>query len=344
MKKINESQNMIYKTVAELRTALKTAREGEERASILYEGENRKLIESSGANVTLYAGDVKTGKTLKEELEDVSVLLIERLNAKTGVRDGVGALGGLSERTTLLEFTKLSKDERRALIGHKDDVVEIDGEPVLTTDMDVIRVNNVKRETREELGNLGVFSADIDFEKMQLVEMNGVTDDNYLINIWNGEGDVWAINPYCHILKVENSAMANLVNARKQKEEHSEVNNLRKMPLFEALKHYGEYGGAVQTNDGRNAENDYRYAHEWLAVWAIASELLGHDDQKMIDLAREVQIETPWKIDFKRAAEKMGRDICFVAEVLQIKPETITQMQKNQMQIDLNKSKENVRW
>ena len=324
---------MQYQTQNELKSALKKASKGAERAAILYEGENRKLIQSSGANVTLYCGEKKAGKMIKEELEDVHVLLIERLNARTGVRDGIGALGG----TTPLEFAKLSKEERTALVGLRDDIILEKGEPVLTTDIDVIRANNVKRETREELGNLGISTESIDFDKMKLVEMKGVTDDNFLINIWNGEGNVWAINPYCHMLKVEDKVMEDLLTADKQMEDHSEVNNLRKLPLFEALKHFGEHGGKVQMNDGRNAENDYRYVHEWLAAWAIASEVLNHDDKKMIELMTEVQEETAWKIDFKGAAERMGKDIYFVAEVLKIKPETIIEMQKKQPRSDLKK-------
>ncbi len=160
--------------------------------------------------------------------------------------------------------------------------------------------------------------------------MTDVRDDNYLLNIWNGEGDVWAITPYCHTLKVDDNVINNLMSAKKEMEEHSEVNNLRKMPLFEAMKHYGEYSGTVKTNDGRNAENDYRYVHEWLTTWALASEILGHDDKKMLILMSEVQKETPWKIDFYNAAKKMGKDIHFVADVLKIKPETIIEMQKVQ--------------
>ena len=334
---------MKYNTQNELKIALRRAAKGAERAAILYDGENRKLIQSSGANVTLYSGEVKTGESVKEQLEDISVLLIERLNARTGVRDGIGALGGLSERTTPLYFAKLSEQERISLIDLRDDVVEENGKAVLTTDIDVIRVNNVKREMREELGDLGLSCQETDFDKMELIEMSGVKDDNFLINIWSGEGDVWAINPYCHVLKVEDDFIQNLVGANQKKKEHAEVNNLRKMPLFEALKHYGEYGGKVQMNDGRNAEKDYRYVHEWLAVWGLASKVLGHDDEKMLKLMKEVQKETPWKIDFESAAKKMGKDIHFVAEVLKIKPETIEQMQRIQPQTDFYKEKANAR-
>ena len=164
----------------------------------------------------------------------------------------------MSERTTPLEFAKLSPAERADLVGIKDDIVIENGKPALTTDIDIIRQNNVKRETREELGNLGISDSAINFDKMHLVEMTDVRDDNYLLNIWNGEGDVWAITPYCHTLKVDGNIINNLISATKEMEEHSEVNNLRKIPLFEAVKHYGEYSGTIKTNDGRNAENDYR--------------------------------------------------------------------------------------
>ena len=58
---------------------------------------------------------------------------------------------------------------------------------------------------------------------------------------------------------------------------------------------------------------------------------------------KEVQKETPWKIDFESAAKKMGKDIHFVAEVLKIKPETIEQMQRIQPQTDFYKEKANAR-
>ena len=87
---------MIYKTKKELLTALSQASKGTERADILSVRQNRDLIKSSGANVTLYSGDTKEAVSPLKELEDIYIGVIQRLNAKTGKPDGIGALGGLS--------------------------------------------------------------------------------------------------------------------------------------------------------------------------------------------------------------------------------------------------------
>ena len=90
---------MKYQTRKEVLEALGKAPKGAEREKILSVKENRDLLLSSGANVTLYAGEVIDADSMEKMLENVYVGLIQRLNAKTGKPDGVGALGGLSERT-----------------------------------------------------------------------------------------------------------------------------------------------------------------------------------------------------------------------------------------------------
>lgn len=321
---------MSYSSAQEVLNALKNAPKGQARQQILADSKNRDLIKSSGANVTLFCGNVTSGKKLAEQMKNIYIGLIARLNFKTSQPDGIGALGGLSERTDGAAFNTLSEAEKRALIAYKDDVILQNGQAVLTTDINIIRKNNVMRETREELNNLGIYDYDIPFNKMQLVKMPDIKDDNFIINRWNGEGMAWAITPYCHLLEVpenlldclaENSADIN------RHEHNSEAAGFIKMPLFEALKHYGNQGGEIRLEDGRNAQSDYRYPHEWLAAWSLASNLLGHDDNKLIALKQELQAQTPWHITFKPAAEKMGKDLNFVAEVLNVKPETISAME-----------------
>lgn len=322
---------MSYSSAQEVLKALKDAPKGKARQQILEDTQNRDLIKSSGANVTLYCGNITEGKTFCERLQNVYVGLIARLNAKTSQPDGIGALGGLSERTDTVAFNTLSETEKRALIAYKDDVIFQNGHAVLTNNIDIIRKNNVMRETREELNNLGIYDYDIPFDKMQLVKMPDIKDDNFIINRWNGQGQAWAITPYCHLLKVPENLLNRLAenSADINRHEHnSEAARFIKMPLFEALKNYGNYSGDIRLEDGRNAQTDYRYPHEWLSAWALVSTLFKHNDEKLISLKQELQSQTPWVISFKPAAEKMGKDLNFIANILHVRPETISGMEQ----------------
>ena len=321
---------MSYSSAQEVLDALKNAPKGQARQQILADLKNRSLIKSSGANVTLYCGDITGGKNFSEQFKNVYVGLISRLNAKTAEPDGIGALGGLSERTDKDYFNLLPDHKKHQLLDYKDDVILKDGNVVITDDINVIRKNNVIRETREELNNLGIYDYDIPFEKMQLVRMPDIKDDNFIINRWNGKGMAWAITPYCHLLKTQEDLLNRLVanSADINRHEHnSEAARFIKMPLFEALKNYGNYSGEFRLEDGRNAQSDYRYPHEWLATWYLASQLLNHNNAELLALKQELQAQTPWNITFKPAAQKMGKDLNFIADVLKVKPETIAAME-----------------
>lgn len=321
---------MSYSTAQEVLDALKNSPKGQARQQILADPQNRNLIKSSGANVTLYCGNITNGKNFSEQFKNVYIGLIARLNAKTANNDGIGALGGLSERTDKAAFNLLPDDKKYQLLDYKDDVISKNGKIVITDDINIIRKNNVMRETREELNNLGIYDYDIPFEKIQLVGMPDVKDDNFIINRWNGEGMAWAITPYCHLLEVKENLLDCLTenSADINRHEHnSEAARFIKMPLFEALKHYGNYSGEILLEDGRNAQSDYRYPHEWLAAWYLASQLLNHDNAKLLGLKQELQAQTPWNITFKSAAEKMGKDLNFIADVLKVNPETISAME-----------------
>ena len=172
---------MIYKKRKELLKALSLASKGDERAQILSVPENRSLIKSSGANVTFYSGEPKPEKSVLKELENVYVGVIQRLNAKTGKPDGIGALGGLSERTNEDDFMRLSTSQKEALVGEKDDVISTPKGIILTKDINIIAKNNVMRETREELGNLGIYDFKFNPEDMHLVDMPEIKDDNFAI-------------------------------------------------------------------------------------------------------------------------------------------------------------------
>lgn len=310
---------------------LRSAKKGSEREQILSIGKNRELLNSSGANVTLYSGEVTPQKSPLKELDNIYIGVIQRLNARTSAPDGIGALGGLSERTNEEYFANLSAEEKLALFGQKDDVILKDNKPVLTDDINIIRRNNVLRETREELGNLGIYDFEINPDNITLIDMPNVKDDNYAINIWNGEGDVWCITPYCHVMKTSEQTLDTLSKRSEDihlHEQHSEAARFKKIKLTQALRSFGNMSGSHKLEDGRNANSDYRYPHEWLTTWALAAKLLNHDEGKIVQLYKEIQAQTGWKISFKRAAEKMGKDLSFIANTLKISVKAVETMEQ----------------
>lgn len=322
---------MIFNSRQEVLQALRNAPKGQARQEILNISRNRNFIKNSGANVTLVSGQISSGKTPKEQLKNINLGLIARLKAQTGMPDGIGAMGGLAERTSPEEFSRLNQTERRQLIGSRDDVILQNDTPTLTDDINIIRINNVLRETREELENLGITDFKLPTNKIKLINMPDIRDDNYAINIWDGKGNAWAITPYCHILKCSAETLQILAQRSqdiKQHQEHSEAAEFKIVPLFTALKCYGNHSGSIRMEDGRNAQTDYRYPHEWLAAWFVASQALNHDDEAMLHLMSELAQETPWKIGFSTAAQKIGKNLNFIAEVLKINPQTMQKMEQ----------------
>lgn len=321
-----------YRTRDEVIKALKEASKGDARREILSNPFNRSLVLSSGSNVTLYSGKNKRSNNVKDQLSSIYLGLIERLNAISGKPEGFGALGGLSERTDPKEFAKMSIDQQEGLFGLKDDVIRDNlNLPALTNDLNIIRVNTVQRETFEELGNLGIYDFSLDPKKLVLVDMPNVKDDNYIINIWNGGGQSWAITPFSHKYEVPESTLDLLVerSEEKKREDHSEVEGFRKMPLIDALARWGKTSGQILSEDGRDMQYDYRYPHEWLVSWRVAADQLKQDDSKMLNLITEVQGGVDHLISFASAAKILGKDLNFVADVLKIKPETMKKMEQN---------------
>ena len=96
---------------------------GNLRAKLLEKNEIRQAVLSSGANVTIYSGEVDdSADNVVQSLSNVYIGLIQRKNKK-GQFDGLGALGGLAERTDEQAFASLSKSDRISLFQVKDDVV-----------------------------------------------------------------------------------------------------------------------------------------------------------------------------------------------------------------------------
>ena len=301
---------------------------GDDRAKLLENPEIRNAVLSSGANVTIYSGEINIeAETSKKLFSDVFIGLILRKN-KRGKLDGLGALGGLAERTNEDDFKVLSEEERHRLIGQKDDVIEKYGKAFLTKDINIIRKNNVLREVREELFDLGITDISINPEGLELVEMPNVKDDNYMTNIWDGKGECFAISPYCHIYKDDMGLIDKIVECSKE-QECGEVVEYKKINLFDALKAYGNVGkGDKALENGRSAEKDYRYPHEYLTAWALASKLLNGDSRKMVNLAVDVQNSCSHRISFERIAKDTKQNMADIAEILGVSDETLFKMEK----------------
>ena len=315
----------------------------QERARFLENSKNRAAILSSGANVNIYAGELIKGETLKEAFSKVFIGLIQRKN-RFGKLDGLGALGGLVERTSteeLLDKKQISPKEVHQkilakLFNQKDDIIynAITKKYEITTDINIIRINNVLREMKEELADLGIEGISINPDKLELISMPEVKDDNYIINIWNGEGNSYAVNPYSHLYKDETGLLDILVEKAKERE-NGEATKFIKKPLFDALSAYGNKptGNEPILEDGRVANKDYRYTHEYLAAWALASNLLNHDPKKLLQLAIEVQKEADHHISFKVIAKATNQSLSALAKVLGVDEKTIQDIETKTKEI-----------
>lgn len=315
----------------------------QERAILLKNKQIRGAVLNSGANVTLYCGDVQQGATVQEQLSQIYIGLIERKNKK-GKPDGLGALGGMAERTNSEMFNQLNRAQRLRLIGQKDDIAVKYKIPYLTNDIHFIRKNNVLREMKEELADLNLQNYTINPDKLELVKMPHVKDDNYIINIWDGTGEAYAITPYCHLYKDEEGLIDSIILSAQEKE-GGEVKAFKKMPLFEALKCYGNPGNADNSlEDGRSGQKDYRYPHEYLAAWGLAAKLLNHDTEKLVQLAQQVQAQCAHTISLSRIAQDTAQTMADIGVALGVPEDVVAKMdkqaaiQKNMNGIQQNKN------
>ncbi len=301
---------------------------GEERKRLLDDDRLRNLVLNTGANVTIFSGEIKDGKTFKEMFENVFIGLIQRKNKK-GQPNGLGALGGLAERTSSKEFDLMSEEEKKGLVGKKDDVIIKKGKTILIDNIDIIRKNNVLRETHEELDDLGITNISIDPEKLLLIPMPKVKDDNYMINIWNGDRPCFAVNPYCYLYKDE-SNLLDVISASAREKDGGEASVYRKVPLFKALSAYGNRADKKEEalEDGRSAVKDYRYPHEHLSAWFLASQLLENNPDKFIALTQEVQKSAHHPISFANLAQATGQTLEDLGNVLNLSGETLKKADK----------------
>ena len=310
---------------------------GDARADLLRDENIRSAVLSSGANVTIYSGDVVSGaNNVGDKLAGVSVGLVLRKN-RQGKLDGLGALGGLAERTDLSEFESMSDSEKRKLISVKDDVIEIDGAPVLITDIDIICRKNVLREFREELADLSIDDIVINVDDLELVPMPHVKDDNFIINIWNGVGNCFAVTPYCHIYK-DKTGVIDKICLRATEKNGGEASGYKKIGLVDALCAYGNVATSdIRLEDGRDALRDFRYPHEYLTCWALASKLL-NSPIEFLELASLVQQKSDHLVSFQKIALATSQTVENVAQILHVKPEVLKRADEQMAKIYSDKT------
>lgn len=298
-----------------------------ERAKLLKISSIRNAVLNSGANVTFYTGRVNgSAKSVLESLGNIYIGLIQRKNRR-GELDGLGALGGLAERTKREEFESMRESERVALAKAKDDVEIVEGKAMLLSDMDKIRVNNVMREVREELADLGITHVMINPADLVLIPMPHVKDDNYIINKWNGTGVCYAVSPYCHIYEDKRSLIDSIVAVAGEKDD-GEAKEFKKVKLVDALMAWGNRD-TESLEDGRSAIRDYRYPHEYLVTWALAAMLLKYDPQKMKQLALEVQAGCDHLISFAEIARATKQTMKDVADILHLPVAVLKEIEKS---------------
>lgn len=214
------------------------------------------------------------------------------------------------------------------LVALKDDLkLSATGEIEVVSDLSEIARTTAARETMEEALEI-IAGTDICnklhidreglryiFQEAALipVPLTSVKDDNYVINIWSGDLDnpAYAVTPFGHLIDLDEDAFYHIINLGKEamvagrsllnndlsrgKLIGREILGIEDIPLFDALKQWGKY----QRNGERDLSHDYRYPHEWLAVWHKAQiELganqgagggLGFREAVMISLIEEVQ-------------------------------------------------------
>lgn len=280
-----------------------------ERKEVLYQGNNRDLVRAYGGNITFYHGDVLLGNSFQEKFKNINLTVIQRL--KNGRPNGIGAFGGRTEDVDM--HGDLSEIANRQ------------------TAIDVTR-NTAKRELAEELGELGINVSELKItrKKMRLVDLPA-KDDLYIIDKWNGiiPTNVTAVDPFSYIYELETPDAFDTVKLGS--ENKTEVANLVKINLFEALQRCGK----TSDHDTRDVSADYHYPHEYFTVWKIASDVLGEiafKPRAMAKLAAQVQAAIyekghDYRINFDRLAHMMDVLPRDMNNALGVPKNTVEQMQ-----------------
>ncbi len=252
---------------------------GNERRLFLEQTNACDFLMSIGSNVTLFYGQSSDDTDILKRLSTVDVFLIQR-RTENGVFDGFGAFGGLSECLDENLFIGMSLSERETMVGVWDNVIMQNGQPVLTQDKHIISLNNVRREMREELSDIGFYDIAFEWDKMIKTPLVCL-DDDYLVHRWEPGTPARIVEPQCYVMPISSSLADTLMHSdlKKTRQPNGELFGLVKMPLNEAL-----FQIAPLTTQG------YHYSHEWLSAWFLASFCLQEEYQRqqLVDLLKQV--------------------------------------------------------
>ncbi len=253
----------MFETKEQVIKALSQLPKGAARRQLLDETNAVNFISAIGSNVTLYCGKPTEGNDFQTQFAPVNVILIQR-RRQNGEPDGIGALGGLSECIDAHTFEALSADEKLKCIHKWDNVILENGQPVLTTNVQQISLNNVKREVREELGNIGIHSVQFPWKNIVRLPFNP-QDDSFLVNRWELGERVNVVFPQCCALEISSELADYLITKSNQgiREKNTELFGLQKYALTDVL-----------FRDGDSSIKDYQYPHEWLSSWFIGAQLI----------------------------------------------------------------------
>ncbi len=279
----------------------------EERTKVLSLPQNRKLVLSFGISLLLISDD-------QTSLENTKIGLIYRKQSQKNIPDGIGPLGGIAEIITKENFLQLDVAEKNKLIGLKDNVTKNkNGKIILIKNKKLILSNNIAREVKEELNDIGVKPPDLDFSKIKLINMPKIKDDSYIINVWNGQKpitEVFAINPKCAKLYLEESILDNIIKNIKKPKKYGEVITFFKMPLIDALYRYGKMGGSFQDKYGFDMTYNFRYPHEYLVLWQEAAEKLNYNQKNIEKLILKI------KPNFDLICSKLNININYIKKYI----------------------------
>lgn len=291
----------MFETKEQVIKALSQLPKGAARRELLEKTNAAHFISAIGSNVTLYCGKPTAGDDFQTQLKSVNVILIQR-RRQNGIPDGIGALGGLSECIDAQIFEALSADEKLKGVHKWDNVILKNGQPILTTDVQQISLNNVKREVREELGNIGIHSVQLPWENIVRLPFNP-QDNSYLVNRWEPDKRVSVVSPQCYALEISSELADYLITKSNQgiREKNTELFGLKRFAITDVLFRGGD-----------SAIKDYRYPHEWLSSWFIAAQLI--KGQKVHHQLVETLKQEPL---FTERCQQMGLKPEFVLKSMQ---------------------------
>jgi hypothetical protein len=300
-------------------------------ALLKYRANRKLIMNSGSFVVFSKGKIQKNAQSFEDKLSGIKILQTQRLSHKDGhvLFDGKGTFGGLSERTnpdeqlmanisislsmadlegqTIDEITRSAfQQQLERLIALRDDLkLSPDGAIQSVSDMREIANASAARESMEEFLEL-VSGDDLHkklrikkeqlrfvFEKASLIPipLSRVKDDNYVINIWDGNlnNPAYAITPFGHLIDLETADFDEITSIGTQ---HMQGG----LAILENNPESRELAG----REILGVESDYRYPHEWISVWRKAQTALGlnhgstsgglgYRKTMMVELMREVQ-------------------------------------------------------